>query len=140
MVNFGEGGMMGKTTKGTSEDTCSDLGSYTSVHFIKLCSAVHLFSQICCIFYFHNKNWAFLMQHKLHQNKKTQQELSLERPFLPSGSVASSRPEAYSIRTEKSFRKKRMNLLNLVGVVRDQKADVESQLLQEVTINKKIES
>lgn len=44
MVNFGEGGMMGKTTKGTSEDTCSDLGSYTSVHFIKLCSAVHLFS------------------------------------------------------------------------------------------------
>lgn len=65
------------------------------------------------------------MYHKFYQNKKTQQELSLERPFLPSGSVASSRPEAYSIRTEKSFRKKRMNLLNL-GVVRAQKADMES--------------
>lgn len=52
MVNFREEGMIGKTTKGISEDLgVTSLGWLHSVYFIKICLVVYLFSYIFCMFY-----------------------------------------------------------------------------------------
>lgn len=47
------------------------------------------------------------IHHKFYQNRKALQELSVVLLFLQLGSVESSKVEEYSIRTEKSFRKKK---------------------------------
>lgn len=95
MVNCREEGMIGKTTKGISEDPGSD-----QPWVVTQCSLYkNMFSCIFVQLYFLYillvtvKKKFFLMYHKFYQNKKTQQEYFSMLPFLQLASVESNKTE-----------------------------------------------